>query len=266
MKELYSIGETAKLMGISIQTLRNYSNLKLLKPEYVDPDTGYRYYSFRQFHYIDRIKYLRGLGLPLCEIEDILEDGKTDKMLNYLKIQEKRIASELKKIKEVHEDIKWYINYFEYLDHYHFENIPYVLRLDKRYIMYVDCNEGDTVETVETRLAQLKNKQNLKYRRQYGYIADFDSMINKNFKPNRYFIYLKEKPESDADWLMELPQGEYLCFRAKVCAGEYDPSIIMKYLENTSLPQYVVASEYEDNLVEYHYCPYEIQILISPNS
>jgi len=51
----------------------------------------------QQFHYIDRIKYLRSLGLPLSEIEDILCDGNADKMLSCLEIQEKRITDELKK-------------------------------------------------------------------------------------------------------------------------------------------------------------------------
>ena len=57
MKELYTIGETAALMGITTRTLRYYNSMGLISPSYTDPDTGYRYYSFKQFHYIDRIKY-----------------------------------------------------------------------------------------------------------------------------------------------------------------------------------------------------------------
>lgn len=64
MKRLYSIGETAKLMGISVQTLRNYSNLSILRPYYINEQTGYRYFTFEQFHYIDRIRYLRTLECP----------------------------------------------------------------------------------------------------------------------------------------------------------------------------------------------------------
>lgn len=60
MKELYSIGEVAGIMGISVQTLRNYANSELLKPQYIDEKTGYRYYSFKQFHMIDRI--------AICEV------------------------------------------------------------------------------------------------------------------------------------------------------------------------------------------------------
>lgn len=263
MKELYSIGDTAKLMGISVQTLRNYSNLNLLNPEYIDPDTGYRYFSFKQFHYIDRIKYLRNLGLPLSEIEDILTDKKADKIISCLEVQKNRVEEEMKKIKETYEEIKWYIDYFKYSNKYPFGNMPYILRFEKRYIMYVDYLERDSVESVETRLAKIKNNENLKYRRQYGFIANFQELIKKNFKPQKYFIYLREKPEEyDEEWLMELPAGEYLCFRAQICTDNWDPSIIAEYFKKTKAPTYVIANEYEDNLSEYHYCPYEVQSLI----
>ena len=49
MKELYSIGEVSEIMGVSVQTLRYYSNINLILPKYVNPSTGYRYYSVDQF-------------------------------------------------------------------------------------------------------------------------------------------------------------------------------------------------------------------------
>ena len=62
MKEYYRIGETASLMGITTQTLRFYDKIGLVKPIKIDPRTGYRYYAYEQFHFIDRIKYLQSLG------------------------------------------------------------------------------------------------------------------------------------------------------------------------------------------------------------
>ena len=89
MKKLYSIGETAKIMGISVQTLRNYSAFSFLQPAYINEETGYRYYSFEQFHIIDRIKYLRSFELPLSEIEEIMMDGKrVEKIISFLENRE----------------------------------------------------------------------------------------------------------------------------------------------------------------------------------
>ena len=44
----YSIGQFAKIINRSQQTLRNCDNTGKLKPAYVDPETGYRYYTDEQ--------------------------------------------------------------------------------------------------------------------------------------------------------------------------------------------------------------------------
>ncbi|AUI36566.1 MULTISPECIES: IS607 family transposase [Geobacillus] len=51
----YSIGEFAKLIGKSQQTLRNWDKNNVLKPAYVAP-SGFRYYSEEQLHQILGIK------------------------------------------------------------------------------------------------------------------------------------------------------------------------------------------------------------------
>ena len=60
-EQLYSIGNVSKLTGISVQALRHYDSIDLVKPSYINEQTGYRYYSYNQLHIVDRIKYLRKL-------------------------------------------------------------------------------------------------------------------------------------------------------------------------------------------------------------
>ncbi len=267
MERLYSIGETARLMGISVQTLRNYSNLGLLKPQYVDEFTGYRYYSFAQFHYIDRIKYLRGLGLPLSDIEEILENGNTDMMVSHLDKQKERILENIEQLKQQLEDIEWYKDYFTYIQNgTSVSEIPYIKEFDTRYILYTDCEHGENVEDMETRLAKLKsNYSTSDYRRQYGYIADCKSLLKKQFVERKYFTQLKSNihKASDSDNIMELKAGEYLCFRGRIRTDDWNPSIIAAYFRDKDIPEYAIALEYEDNLQSYHNCPYEVQVLIN---
>ncbi|MEI3190543.1 MAG: MerR family transcriptional regulator [Lachnospiraceae bacterium] len=40
-------------------TLRHYEKAGLLCPEHTDQETGYRYYSVRQFEVLNTIRYLR---------------------------------------------------------------------------------------------------------------------------------------------------------------------------------------------------------------
>ncbi|SFR65473.1 MerR family transcriptional regulator [Anaeromicropila populeti] len=267
MDGLYSIGETARIMGISVQTLRNYSNLELLKPQYIDPNTGYRYYSFKQFHYIDRIKYLRNLGVSLSEIEDVFKSNDIHKLSYYLDKQKQRIEKEIKELMETKEDIQWYMNYFNYLDTHHLDNIPYIKHLEKRFVLSIPFEKGDTVETVETRLAILKtgpSMEKVHFLRQFGYIADFKDLLVKKFTRQEYFIYIKDTAGLEKEQYRELPAGEYLCFRAKICTEDWDVELLKKYFEHLEkYPPYIIANEHEDNLSEYHNCPYEVQILIN---
>jgi len=67
------IGEFARVGQVSIATLRHYDQCGLLKPNALDPDTGYRYYSLDQLARLNRILALKDLGFPLEQITRLLE-------------------------------------------------------------------------------------------------------------------------------------------------------------------------------------------------
>lgn len=79
-KKLLQIGEMAKIFHVSMGTLRHYEQAGLLKPEYVDEKTGYRYYGVRQLEVLNTIRYLRVLDLPLSEIAEFLHNRDTQVM------------------------------------------------------------------------------------------------------------------------------------------------------------------------------------------
>ena len=89
---LFSIGNMAKLFHISSGTLRHYETIGLLTPEYIDPETGYRYYSDRQFEPLNTIRYLRMLNIPLPEIADFLQNKDIDLIEKKLCQQKEAIA------------------------------------------------------------------------------------------------------------------------------------------------------------------------------
>ena len=136
MKKLYSIGETAKIMGISTQTLRSYSNMKLVEPEEINVETGYRYYSFNQLHFIDRIKYLRHLGISLKDIADVLNNGKPEKLLYYLEKQKQNVERQIYDLTELIEELDWYETYFKQLKKIHLKGVPYIRQIEERYIIF----------------------------------------------------------------------------------------------------------------------------------
>ena len=60
-----SITELAKLRQVTSETLRYYDRIGLITPDYVDPQTRYRYYSIRQYEKLGTIKELRQLGMSI---------------------------------------------------------------------------------------------------------------------------------------------------------------------------------------------------------
>lgn len=60
----YTIGEIAKLSGVSAKTLRFYDEKGLLKPVGYS-EAGYRYYNENSFVVLQRILMLKYLGMPL---------------------------------------------------------------------------------------------------------------------------------------------------------------------------------------------------------
>jgi effector-binding domain-containing protein len=72
---MYKIGEFSKLSFVTVQALRLYDDIGLLKPVKIDSSTGYRYYSAEQLLRINYIVGLKQLGLSLEDIALVLKDN-----------------------------------------------------------------------------------------------------------------------------------------------------------------------------------------------
>lgn len=100
------IGDFSKLAQVSIRTLRYYDEQGLLKPEYIDPASGYRYYTVAQLEIIHRIGALKDLGFSLENIGSLLQDGVPLDQLNSLLASqaselEQRIAQDQQRLQRV---------------------------------------------------------------------------------------------------------------------------------------------------------------------
>ena len=74
----YSIGETAKLLGISLRTLRYYDEIGLVRPSETS-DAGYRFYDDAALSTLQQALFFRKLEFPLRDIADILSRPDYDR-------------------------------------------------------------------------------------------------------------------------------------------------------------------------------------------
>lgn len=94
---LFPIGEVARMFHLSVGTLRHYEKVGLLEPEQIDENTGYRYYSTRQFECLNTIRYLRVLDMPLEQIREFLKNRDTDRIQEMLQQQKEAVIRKLEK-------------------------------------------------------------------------------------------------------------------------------------------------------------------------
>ncbi|HEY3163321.1 MAG TPA: MerR family transcriptional regulator [Candidatus Limnocylindrales bacterium] len=72
---MFTVGGFARLAGVSAKVLRAYDAEGLFAPAWVDPSSGYRYYSPAQLPSLRRIQALRDVGLSRAEIGALVGGG-----------------------------------------------------------------------------------------------------------------------------------------------------------------------------------------------
>lgn len=76
---LLSIGDVSRLTGAGIKSLRYYEKINILKPAYISPDSGYRYYTLEQTNIVEIIMFCVALDIPLKELTKFSDkDGVMD--------------------------------------------------------------------------------------------------------------------------------------------------------------------------------------------
>ena len=84
MKNYFSIGEAAKMVHTTTETLRHYDRIDLLKPSIKDKSTKYRYYSIEDIVRLNTIHALQQMDLPLKDIKQVLEFKDLQKIIDFL--------------------------------------------------------------------------------------------------------------------------------------------------------------------------------------
>lgn len=226
----FSISEMAKLSNLSIQTLRYYDQVDILKPEYVNPDNRYRYYSFRQICDIDIIKYLKHIGASLEEIRHIMKMSP-ESLCDFLDKQEHTINEQIEKLNNIQRLLTNHKNHLREQTRLNNQEcgVVYTRIIGERSVLKVNCNNivtpldqadiyfrvlAKTLENEETIMAPL-----------CGYIYPL-----KNYKSVEKIQYsslytattkIDLTSLSSDVYVDSIPKGTYMCITFKWSASEY---------------------------------------------
>ena len=95
-ESMLSIGEFSKICEVSTKTLRYYDEIELVRPNAVNPENGYRYYSVDQLETMLFINRLKSYNFSLEEIKTIISSYQQEEELSYrLNVKKKELEKEL---------------------------------------------------------------------------------------------------------------------------------------------------------------------------
>ena len=93
-----SIGEIAKTVQVKVSTLRYYDEIGILKPQYIDDESRYRYYSDKQVNLLVRILELKKYGFNLDAIRGLLNETSDEIIMTAYDSKIKELNCDLQEI------------------------------------------------------------------------------------------------------------------------------------------------------------------------
>ena len=97
--DTWSVGEVARLAGVTVRALHHYDRIGLLRPE-IRSEAGYRGYDRADLARLQRILAYRELGFSLEEIGRLLDDPDTDP-LAHLRHQHDLVLARMERLAQI---------------------------------------------------------------------------------------------------------------------------------------------------------------------
>lgn len=249
MKNLFSIGEFSKIKNVSIDTLRYYDKINLLKPEKVDKNSSYRYYSYSQLMKYDIIKFCRSVDMSIKEIQELFKESNSEAFQEHIALQKQLLYA---KVQTIHHAIHMLDNITDSIalsqEVAHTEGF-YIRELPLRKIAYSTVLKDKSMDVTwksaaYSTLIEDLSLHNISIKYQGGYLYHLN---NAQISSSTMFEVLSEPIESTYAQIATLPSGRYLCLSFKENDEEqseekffnelhrlhYNPELILKiYLIN----------------------------------
>ena len=214
-KDLYQIGEVARLFHLSISLLRHYDKTGLVTPEYTDPDTGYRYYSIRQFECLNTIRYLRALDMPLEEIGDFLHNRDTGRIQELLSKQLVQVHKKQQELTVIEHQIKNRLNQIQGALSAH----PGEIFLEKKSPLQLACMKKqlnpENYLDLEYSIREMEqgNSPASIFLGKVGVGLFYDSLKAHRFKPYDFVFIILEEDDPINGQVIRIPESTWAIVR-----------------------------------------------------
>lgn len=231
--KLLTIGQFASMHGINKKTLMWYDEIGLFKPAFINPENGYRCYTYRQSRILETILLLRELNVSLNEIQEFMQNRSAANLKFLLdeKIEDlQRSITHLQAVKQTLYKHQQNMNTLLTID---LSEIA-IIEKEKHCLITVDIDENTSFEEAVEMVTAETEKYHLGrlHDANYGSMIPVDSLYSGNFDNyNKIFIEIPFLAEQHHHIQ---PGGKYLRAFHK---GDWD-NLPLRYQEILSFANY----------------------------
>lgn len=208
MEKYFSVGEAAKAVHTTSETLRHYDRIGLVKPSKKDDWTGYRYYTEQDLVRLNTVRALQTMDLPLREIKQVLEYDDMKKIIEFLTQADKKADEKIaalqfskRKIQAAKADYERNLLRQQKSNGVFFKYFP------KRVILLSDNLEIPTLDNLWNYLSHFYNKIPPALKEQFSF-EDLAGIYTEKGITRLFAVCIHYV---DIEGLRVLPAGKYLC-------------------------------------------------------
>ena len=208
MKKYFSIGEAAKAVNTTSETLRHYDRIGLVKPSKKDEWTNYRYYTEQDIVRLNTVRALQLMDLSLQDIKKVLEYDDIKKIVDFLVQAEKKADEKIAALQYSKSKIELAkADYERKLQmQQNFSGIL-IKDLPERVILLSDTLETPTLDNLWNYLDHFYDKVTPTLKEQFSF-EDLAGIYTENEITRLFAVCIRY---ADTDGLKVLPKGKYLC-------------------------------------------------------
>lgn len=207
-KNYFSIGDAAKQVHMTTETLRHYDRIGLVKPSRVDAHSKYRYYNAEDLVRLNTIHALQQMDLPLQEIKRVLEYDDLEKIIAFLEQAEQKADEKIAALQYSKSKIQLArADYEKKLHGWQASEGIFTKKFPKRVIMLAEPVEKITAADLWSYQRHFYQRLSNEQKDQFAF-EDLAGVYRDNFSA-RYFAVCTRYAEING--LKTLPAGIYLC-------------------------------------------------------
>ncbi len=208
MKKYFSIGEAAKAVHTTSETLRHYDRIGLVQPSKKDEWTNYRYYTEQDIVRLNTVRALQLMDLSLQDIKKVLEYDDIEKIIDFLAQAEKKADEKIAALQYSKSKIALAkADYERKLQARQNFNGIILKDLPERVILLSDTLTAPTLDNLWNYLSHFYDKVTPALKEQFSF-EDLAGIYTENETTRLFAVCIRYV---DIDGLKVLPKGKYLC-------------------------------------------------------